>query len=493
MSRIDPVDLGTENIAIAAARSVKRGSAHNGVGLMRKGFLSSLAVLLAGTGLSFGQPGPEGIPGPGGVPDPGFATPQGRPIIAPPGYEGAIPPYAMPQGSNPVGGPEDGGGRRGIFGGGNPGGPPRFWMGFDYLLWQPKSMPAPGPVITTSAPGSEGILGAPSTQSLFGGDKISFGSANGFRTWLGWSLDEENRLSFELSGFLLESRSDSFGINSSPDGIPLLSVPFLNNDTGAQNSYIVAFPTLFSGGVSVEAKTKAWGAEGNYFLNLYRGGGEEGAGGTSFDVLYGFRFMELEERFTMQTVSTSLDPSVIIPFSGVGVAGSPTVATYDRYRTFNDFYGANLGFRSETNYGRLYLGLVGKFGFGYMRSRAEIEGGSSISGGGTSSAAVMPGGLFTTGDILGTHRKDTFAILPEGAINVGYNITPRIRAQVGYTFLWVNKVLRPTPLVSQGVNPTLVPTNASFGGAPTNYVPVDTGRYSEFWLQGVNFGLQMSF
>ena len=96
---------------------------------MRKGFLGSLAVLAAGAGLTFGQPypPPQGMPGPlpGTLPPPGqttgnpppgvapyaysgpsganagyqYASPDGHPLIMPPGLEGMVPPGSMGAGA----------------------------------------------------------------------------------------------------------------------------------------------------------------------------------------------------------------------------------------------------------------------------------------------------------------------------------------------------------------------------------------------------------
>src|SRR5262249_30485299 len=69
--------------------------ADHGGGHMRKGFLGSLAVLAAGAGLTFGQsftpPGPGGPPPgplPGTLPPPGMTTGNPPPGVAPYAYSG---------------------------------------------------------------------------------------------------------------------------------------------------------------------------------------------------------------------------------------------------------------------------------------------------------------------------------------------------------------------------------------------------------------------
>ena len=456
---------------------------------MRKGFLGSLATVALGAGLTVGQDYPPAGPG-GGPPEAAFTSPDGHPIIPPPGFEGMIPPGSLPDGPGgpyPYGGGGGGGGYGsgpGIFEGG--GGPPRLWYGADFLLWVPKSMPGGSTVVSTSGGADLGILGSPSARALFGDRNIGYGAANGFRAWLGMSFDEDGRTGFEFGGFLLESRAKSFRLASGTDGLPLIAVPVFDASTGANSSYLIAAPGIRAGDIRIDTQTRSWGAEGNFVFNLYRANPEEGSAG-SIDLLAGGRFFELEERLSVATSTQRINPTLGNSFGGTTLLGSPQITTTDRTRTFNDFYGGNVGIRGDISFGRLYLGAAGKFGFGYMRQRVELEGGSSA---GTS---TVPGGLFNDTANLGKFRKDTFAVMPEGNFNIGYQITSRIRAQVGYTFLYVDRVLRPTAVNSSVVNTSFVPTATGFGTAPVNYTPRDLGKQSEFWLQGVNFGFNIQF
>ena len=183
MFRAGCADLGTEKRFIAigggAVRAPRHGSAGNGVGHMRKGFLGSLATVALGAGLTVGQDYPPAGPG-GGPPEAAFTSPDGHPIIPPPGFEGMIPPGSLPDGPGgpyPYGGGGGGGGYGsgpGIFEGG--GGPPRLWYGADFLLWVPKSMPGGSTVVSTSGGADLGILGSPSARALFGDRNIGYGA-----------------------------------------------------------------------------------------------------------------------------------------------------------------------------------------------------------------------------------------------------------------------------------------------------------------------------
>jgi Putative beta barrel porin-7 (BBP7) len=520
---------------------------------MRKGFLGSLAVLAAGAGLTFGQsyipPGAGGPPPgqlPGTLPPPGmttgspppgaapyaysgpsganagyqYASPDGHPLIAPPGLEGMVPPGSM--GAGAPGGAYDEPGNssnnaRGVLAGFlGGGGPARIWFGADYLRWVPKSMDVNYPFATTSAPADLGILGRATTSALLGADRnISFDASNGFRAWVGMSWDDAGTLGAELSGFWVDkqSKTTDFGGNSS--GLPVLAVPFFDANAGAQGSYIISFPGINSGSIRVETSTRALGGELNCVLNLYPSGGDQPGG---LVLLAGLRFWQLKETFSELTTSSTfgVPPGGVVPpgtlpppafgasffpgaggvFAGTffGPALAPyTVQTTDRIQTRNDFYGANIGFRGDIGYGNWFLNLTGKFAAGYMRQQADVIGSSSLTTAG-GLVSIQPGGLFSVADDLGRHHKDRFAILPEGGVSVGYQLCSWMKLSAGYTYMWTNTVIRPTNTITPVLNPNLIPVSPVFNGnAPSSFVPRNVVNESDFHLHGFTAGIEISF
>ena len=464
---------------------------------MRKRILGSLAAVAAGAGLSYGQPpfppaGPMGPPpGPGGS---GIVSPDGHPVVTPPGLEGAVPHYSM--GTGPGGAYGTG---EGIFAGAGVGAS-RFWFGADYLLWQPKSFQTDYPFVTTSAPADLGVLGRPSTFGLCTDKNIGFGSAAGFRVWGGMALDDAGMAGIELGGFLLETRSKSSTFEGNSVGFPLLAIPFFDNSTGAAGSYIISFPGINTGSATVEAETRSWGAEANAVYNAF--GGQGGGGGLQF--LCGARYFELEERFSLNTTSTTfgVPPAsaggIFFPGGGGMFAGTDfgafapfTVTTSDGIRTFNEFYGAQVGFRGDACYGKWTLGFVGKAAAGINRQRVELTGESTLIGGGV--ASTQPGGILNGQADLCRVRKDRFAILPEGNVNLGYNLTSRCRINVGYNFLYINRVVRPLAITTPpNLDLTQVPTSPTFGNASSSGRR-DVLNDTDFYLHGFNFGFQLSF
>lgn len=479
---------------------------------MRKGILGSLAALAAGAGLSFGQSptppfGPGGPP-PGlgmmapGAPGP-LATPDGQPIIPPPGMEGAVPYFSMGNGPGgaygPGGGPGGPGGGygsgEGVFGGASSG---RYWGSLDFLLWQPRSFLNDYPYITSSAVADLGVVGRSTTQTLASERNLTFGTASGFRITWGMAFDESGSTGFELSGLLTETRGKGVGVSSNGAGFPLVAIPFFDNEAQQQGSFILSAPGISSGAAWVSAHSQAWGAEGNLVYNAF-GGGDSGA----LTLLVGARYFEVEESLQIDTRSSAFGVPPIGPgssqfvggggnFGGSNFAAPFVVTTTDRVRTFNEFYAGQIGFRGDMTYGRLSLGLSTKAAAGINRQRVEIFGESILTSGGV--ANIQPGGIFNNVQDLVRARKDRFAYMVDAGLNLGYNVTDRFRVNVGYNFIYMSRVLRPYSNTPQNLNPSLIPVSPTFTGGPQgNPLARDVFNDTDYWLQGVSFGFQFSF
>ena len=88
----------------------------------------------------------------------------------------------------------------------------------------------------------------------------------------------------------------------------------------------------------------------------------------------------------------------------------------------------------------------------------------------------------------------TFSVVPETGLQLGYQVTPWLRATVGYTLIYWTHVARPGNQTDRTVNPALVPTDPLFGigGGPARPA-LPAVRESDFWVQGVNFGLVLTY
>src|SRR5262249_54735384 len=126
------------------------------------------------------------------------------------------------------------------------------------------------PLVTTSPAGTPrtlaGILGGPSTVTLFGGSRVADDLRSGMRLSGGLWLDDEQSIGIEVSAFYLDPEGAGFGAASS--GSPILARPFFNAVTGAGDAELVAFPGVLAGSVTAQASTSLWGGEVNGRFNL---------------------------------------------------------------------------------------------------------------------------------------------------------------------------------------------------------------------------------
>jgi hypothetical protein len=103
---------------------------------------------------------------------------------------------------------------------------------------------------------------------------------------------------------------------------------------------------------------------------------------------------------------------------------------------------------------------------------------------------LRPFGQLAMPSNIGRWERDVFTVVPEVGLNIGYQLTCHVRAMVGYTFLYTSRVVRPGNLIDVGINPL-----AQSGAAPVfgPSRPAFPGTDSDFWAQGLNFGLEFRY
>ena len=181
----------------------------------------------------------------------------------------------------------------------------RFWAEMEYLAWSVKGDRLP-PLVTTSPTGTPlsqaGILGAPGTTVLFGDSSVNDGWRSGGRLRAGYWFDPRHQSGIEASIFGLEQASTGFSASSS--GTPVLARPFLEANTGLQNSTLIAFPGLVSGSATASETSRLYGAGALYRRDIGSYATPWGAEG--FSVLIGYRFLHASDRLDIATTSTAV-------------------------------------------------------------------------------------------------------------------------------------------------------------------------------------------
>ena len=106
---------------------------------------------------------------------------------------------------------------------------------------------------------------------------------------------------------------------------------------------------------------------------------------------------------------------------------------------------------------------------------------------------TVPGGVLTQTSNIGRYYRNPFAVVPEGTISLGVQFTPWLRGTIGYNILYWSNVARPGNQIDLVVDRFNVPTDQNFGMGTGPARPAFNFNGSDYWAQGINFGLQFSY
>ncbi len=356
------------------------------------------------------------------------------------------------------------------------------WASFEYLNWKQRGMLLP-PLVTTSTGtdrATAGVLG-PNTTTLFGGNRVLDNSFNGGRLQFGIWLDKCHQWGIGAEYFELGERSVSFSQNST--GNPILGRPFFNVLTGREDAELVAFPNVLTGTVSAQATSQLVGSGVHlrHLTNCFDGCGNDWACGGCAAVhsrtyaMLGYRYLQLDESVQVNEDLQSTDTT-----------NPGTFLISDRFETRNQFNGIDLGMLYNRRRGVWSLDLLAKLAIGNTHQVVDITGTTRVDGG-----TAQTGGLLAQTSNIGRHERDQFTILPELGGTVGYYLTPNFRLQAGYTLIFWSNVVRPGDQIDTDVNPNFLPPPAvPFTGSNR---PAFRFVDSDYWVQGVNLGAQITW
>ena len=354
-----------------------------------------------------------------------------------------------------------------------------FWARCEYTLGRIREAPLPIPLVTTGSTKdkSPGAIGQPSTVVLLGNAGVGYKVISGLRFEFGGWLDSQNILGLEASGFVQETRVNHFSAASDNTGTPLIALPFVNQTpgTGVESGQLISNPAKLTGNVMVSSTMQRWGTEVNGVFCFYRRPGLE------FRLLSGMRYEDLRENLHLSARLANL-------------VTNTNTSLDDHFNTRNQFFGAQIGASMHTQRNLLSLDVTTKIALGDTHQVVEIQGASRQSGEKASSAGFFPGGLFAQPSNLGRTAANPFVAIPSIEFKLGYQITPRLRAFLGYDFLYWNEVVRPGNQIDRNINLTQSPIlGITKGVLSGSAVPAPFFNRSGVWAQDVNFGLELRF
>ena len=336
------------------------------------------------------------------------------------------------------------------------------WDGqIDYLLWWRKGSPLP-PLVTTG--GTDGVLGT-GAVTLFGDETAEYDTQSGGRVSLGLWLDDCRR--WNLSGRYWQLGESSINFSASGDGSAgstLIARPFFNADpgVGADDSELVNEPGVRSGSISIQSTSDVLGGDLmlRHLLNT--------CGDSRLEFVTGYQFSRFDESLAFDSTSTI-------------TATNLTRNVRETFDTRNEFHGALLGLRAEYHGGGWTLDILGKVGLGSVDQTVSIAGATQNvdAVGGVTNVA---GGLLAQTSNIGVFNQSEFAMVPELNVNLAYQIGCHTKVGLGYSIIYWSEAVQP----GNQIDTTVDPTQASG-------LPMLDFESRDFWVQGLNFGLQWDY
>ena len=354
----------------------------------------------------------------------------------------------------------------------------------EYLLWSTKGMHLPA-LVTTGDPTSTvipaGVINEDgslpgNTTILFGNGLVNGQGRSGGRIVFGTHINPCWAMEGDYYG-LTDQRTAFRGVST---GDTFLGIPFFDESNDGLPAVFVVAPGAGGpdGDISIDAVTRFQGAGARLLRNLccWEGCGPSWWDGCPvplakrFDLLMGYRFNRLDDALTIRETHD--------------IQGTTRIGR-DVFDTENEFHGFDLGTMLQFRRGCWSLDLTTKVGIGNTRSVVLINGVAFQDG----IQQTPAGSILAVSSNSGRHVNNAFTMLPEVDLNAGYQINPCWRFTCGYSLMYWCGVYRAGDQIDQHINPNLwppLPLNGNNAGLWPQY----PGRGSDFWAQGVNFGLE---
>jgi hypothetical protein len=350
---------------------------------------------------------------------------------------------------------------------------------FAYLLWWLKKGNVP-PLVTTSAPADAGVLGAPTTQVLFGGQTLGPNPYSGGRFRGNVNLDP--CWDFEVGGFFLSERRLTFAASGGGPTGGLLAIPTISTVTGLPSSVVVTTPGGRTAGVTARLLSRLWGVDA--VARAYVAGSKNWA----VNVLFGAQYADLTESLRL---GVSLEPPPPITFESAATRAGSVYQGLDNFHARNQFFGGVLGAGGALYLGDFVLAGRAQIGLGASLQQVNVHGAGILATLAGTTTTVFSDILAQPG-VIGGHNQAVFAYLPEVGLTVGYQLTCNLYLFAGYDAFYWSRVVRPGDQISGRSNPALVPflPGSSVTATP---VPPLSMTSTDFWAQGLTCGFRLSF
>ncbi|OWK41888.1 hypothetical protein FRUB_03966 [Fimbriiglobus ruber] len=348
----------------------------------------------------------------------------------------------------------------------------RYFLQAEYLLWWVQSAHVPA-LATTATGGGFGFLGQPGTETLLGPGSFGATARSGFRVRGGAWLDDCETCGVDGSFFFLGRRTTTAELDSNQ--YPTIARPFFAPNLNQEFAELVAYPGLSTGTLRTEMTSFLWGADLNARWAVCN------TCDFRSEWFAGFRHLNLQEGLTL-TENITAGPQAPDP-------QGTQIVVQDSFQVHNLFYGGQVGWAANRRFGRFDVDARFSVALGVTHQDLDINGYQQVTRPGQATQNFN-GGLLAVGPNLGSFSQNKFSVAPEATVNVGYMVTPTLRAFVGYNFLYWSNVIRPGDQIDRVIDLSYVP---NFGSniTPNQNRPLPLFTQTGLWAQGIQFGVQL--
>lgn len=350
--------------------------------------------------------------------------------------------------------------------------PRGLWGGFEFMFMWGKGQDLPPLVTTSSLPtpiNEAGRIGFPNTSVLYGADRVGDQFQAAGRFTIGKWFDEEESMGVGIRYLMSEGDRSRFSLDSDQNSV--IARPFYNVDplnTGS-DSWIVAYPGVATGNVSVATSSDMYNIDVLGRVNLDFGTNHR------LDLIGGFQ-------------NARLDTGLMVVNSTTVLGNNDVYQMQDGFDARNIFNGGSIGVWYERYRGPWVVSMLAKFSIGQMSETVRIRGSNTVDTGG--GPVTTPGGLLAQPTNIGDYHRNETAFVPEFALNLNRRLTDHLDLSFGYTIIYFSSVVLAGDQIDVGVNgaqllngPQLAPFRPAFNGF----------NDTDYFVHGITLGLNFHF
>ena len=347
---------------------------------------------------------------------------------------------------------------------------PQTTARLEYLMWWGRGQNIPALVTTNPDPNARPVLSDPNTTTLFGNQGIQQNLRSGFRISVNHQLENGSLLGGRF--WALEQARSNY--SNASNGNPNLGIPFFNTQVPGEDALLVAFPGITTNGsVNVRTGNELLGADAWFRRSISRDAGFQ------MDWLAGYQFVRMNDSLFMNSTQTDIN-GIVVPVGTV-------ISVADNFRTSSEFHGGTLGVVVDNHYGAWQLDLLAKVALGNMHQTVNVSGSNTVTEPGLPST-TSASGLFAQGTNSGIRSRNRLAFIPEINCNLGYRINDQWSVMMGYSFLYISDVVVAGGQIDRAINLSQNP-----GPLVGPVRPAPLLNSTDYWVQGLNFGVDYRF